>query len=654
MDVEGIPYKRTFWENVRAYFLEDDPTFGAALAPLCFLSMALFTRHPTQTNFIFDEQEALLANPYVRSVTDPHSKVHWLDAFHRDFWGLLPDRSIGSYRPIPDLVWRALWAMGARDKTPFLDHWVNVLLHGINGALVVTLVWKLTDRRGVSWLAGVVFVATAVCTEAVTGVVGISDVMGGLGALLALHAIFLDLAIMPLALFVATMFALLCKETALCIVPAVPFAAYCLAGKTHPERPRAILRCVLALVLAVAAFVAYVQFRRWAFPVCGDGIPAPCAAIPTELTEAANAGKPLLQRSFAALLRWYAQPPLPRDPLNNPLIDAAPPYRIAGALRVYFRGLVQIVWPAVLSGDYSAPSEPIPTRLVSVESVLGAVLLVGPLLVAGYIALFVPRKPSFVLGRSTGRDDRQLVAVALVWIVVFYFPVSNIPIVLPTVRAERFWYFPAVFTAVLVALFFERLLEWGKRRDAAVAARGIVLGYLAFQCLAARLHANDYHDDLVFWRATRRAVPTSAKAQLNYGVMLGTRGDLPGREEATRLALTLAPEWPMAHIYLADVICRQHRALEAWPYYESGFERGPNDKGLIALGLQCLWDERVLTADGGGGDTQVRAQLETLMAAHPGTWLDNLGHDILTNGERLGGVDPKNRPRSYNDGPKGD
>ena len=82
---------------------------------------------------------------------------------------------------------------GARDKTPFLDHWVNVLLHGVNGALVVVLVWKLTDRRFVSWLAGALFVATAVCTEAVTGVVGISDVMGGLGALLALHSIFLDL-----------------------------------------------------------------------------------------------------------------------------------------------------------------------------------------------------------------------------------------------------------------------------------------------------------------------------------------------------------------------------------------------------------------------------------------------------------------------------
>ena len=76
--------------------------------------MLLYTRHPMKTNFIFDEQEALLANPYVRSVAEPNLHIGWLDAFRRDFWGLPPDRSIGSYRPIPDLVWRALWAIGAR------------------------------------------------------------------------------------------------------------------------------------------------------------------------------------------------------------------------------------------------------------------------------------------------------------------------------------------------------------------------------------------------------------------------------------------------------------------------------------------------------------------------------------------------------------
>src|ERR1039458_1099237 len=87
--------KRTILTRIREYFLGEDPTLLTALVPTCFLSMVLYTRHPA-TNFIFDEQEALLANPYVRAAADPMTKIGWLEAFKRDFWGLTPDRTIGS------------------------------------------------------------------------------------------------------------------------------------------------------------------------------------------------------------------------------------------------------------------------------------------------------------------------------------------------------------------------------------------------------------------------------------------------------------------------------------------------------------------------------------------------------------------------------
>ena len=136
-------------EWIRDYFFGEDPTFSVALVPMCVLSMILFTRNP-RTNFIFDEQEALLANPYVRSVVEHGTKLRWIDAFYRDFWGLPADRSIGSYRPIPDLVWRVLWAFGAREQSPFLHHWVNVLLHGVNAAILVVIVRRVPRRTGSS------------------------------------------------------------------------------------------------------------------------------------------------------------------------------------------------------------------------------------------------------------------------------------------------------------------------------------------------------------------------------------------------------------------------------------------------------------------------------------------------------------------------
>jgi hypothetical protein len=57
------------WLQTRArellgYFKNEDPTFAAALTPALFVAAIVFVRSP-MTNYIFDEQEALLANPYV-------------------------------------------------------------------------------------------------------------------------------------------------------------------------------------------------------------------------------------------------------------------------------------------------------------------------------------------------------------------------------------------------------------------------------------------------------------------------------------------------------------------------------------------------------------------------------------------------------------
>jgi hypothetical protein len=41
-----------------------------------------------------------------------------------------------------------------------------------------------------------------------------------------------------------------------------------------------------------------------------------------------------------------------------------------------------------------------------------------------------------------------------------------------------------------------------------------------------------------------------------------------------------------------------------------------------------------------------------MAAKHPGSWLAYLAYDILENGEEYKGVQPKYRPRGYNEGPK--
>jgi protein O-mannosyl-transferase len=258
----------------------------------------------------------------------------------------------------------------------------------------------------------------------------------------------------------------------------------------------------------------------------------------------------------------------------------------------------------------------------------------------------------FVL--PAGDIEALIVAVGMTWVVVSYFPHSNIPVLLPTVRAERFWYFPVIGSSMVLAVFFAWLFRATERWQDGAAAVGLFAFFFLFQCGSAYMHSRDYRDDKIFWDATRHAVPRSAKAHLNYSVMMGARGHLDIRAESNRVALELAPDWPMAHVYLGDTLCRMHRVEEGWPYYKRGFELAENDPNLLSLGLQCLWDEKVPDEKGEmiPAFKKHDSELSEMAEKRPGTWLIYLVRDVETNGEKNNGVDPKHRPRGYNEAAK--
>jgi hypothetical protein len=615
-------------------------------------------------------------------------------------------------------------------KHPFFHHLYNIALHSLNGALLAAFAFAVTRRRSVGWLAGLAFVASALLTEAVSGIVGLADVLGGLGALIALNALRLPAWSMPFGVFVGVVIGMFSKESALVCVPLIPAAALVTAPLVHEQRPMRVLRSLLAFAAALAAFVLYVELRKQWFPS-----PLP-EALRADLPE--HAGR--LKRLFHELMVWFHQAPLPKDPLNNPLAAEGLDFklRVAGALRVYWRGLVQVVFPWHLSGDYSYPQEPAPENIYGWESIAGAAAMVLPPLVALGLwlrALVQERRDRRSLAAGNGdallallphravrggllraglcllaagssglvtelvmirRGDAggvrtwpwcatlcvtgiglvlegsggvktplvpgtlrgwpwpypvgSLLALGLVWIVVSYFPHSNIPILLPTVRAERFWYFPVIGSSLALAVLWGSVAErWPQPRILKTSSLPAALAtlFFGFQCVRAYLHAMDYRDDLAFWLATKKAVPNSAKAHLNYSVMVGARDTIPNHMEIrlaeSHVARSLAPKWPMAHIYTGDTLCRMHRAEEAWPHYKAGFELDPNAKSLIALALQCMYSEKILLAH----EDDLRAIIEE----HPGnTWLAFLVNDTIENHEKNHGVSKDHLPRGYNQG----
>ncbi len=602
---------------------------------------ALIFLRPLSTNFIFDEQEALLGNPYL-----------WGELpFHRvlevDFWGRAPARTIGSYRPLPNLLWRVLsWSL--KYNTPWVLTLWNLMVHALTAAFLVRAyvgclpgqsTFQLTSRATTTspktaWLLGLLFTTSAVSSEAVCGVVGLADLLVGLFAALCLWC----LVWIPrkhsllLALFCASFLGCLSKETMLSVLPVLTLLALFLPSlrprtevdQRSPEasRPQRIsVRLGLTVGAALGAGqIAAVLVRKSFFPT------------PRLFSEPVHC---LWGRSMQQLAQWWALPPWPFDELNNPTLVVGVSERLATSAVIYLEQLVQFVAPLELVGDYSAPRQ--------------AVHGWDALALFGVIVFGVSCVWALVNLRSASPLRRGLAASSL-WVNLCFLPVSGAVMALPTIRAERLFYPASLGAALFIFLLYIRLWRAVSRLEikahsrlksiaqAGVAAALIV--FVSFQTVQARRHAFDYSSDLAFWRAASSGENASAKSFLNWGVMLGARGDLEARRLLTERALRAAPGWPMGEIYLADTYCRQDKLDLARSYYFSGLSASANSKSLTALSLQCIWDH---------GKFEVWLdELKLLAKPHPDSWLDYFVYEIEHRGEENDGIAPEHRPRQYN------
>uniref|UniRef100_A0AAY4E2V9 dolichyl-phosphate-mannose--protein mannosyltransferase n=1 Tax=Denticeps clupeoides TaxID=299321 RepID=A0AAY4E2V9_9TELE len=129
----------------------------------------------------------LLCSRAIKTNQDLLPETPWINIFYDDFWGTLLTHSGShkSYRPLCTLSFRLNYAAGGLD--PWGYHLVNVVLHCAVTALFSGLACQLLGRGCWALLAGLLFAAHPVHTEAVAGVVGRADVGAGLFFLLSLR-----------------------------------------------------------------------------------------------------------------------------------------------------------------------------------------------------------------------------------------------------------------------------------------------------------------------------------------------------------------------------------------------------------------------------------------------------------------------------------
>ncbi|HSF16227.1 MAG TPA: tetratricopeptide repeat protein [Vicinamibacteria bacterium] len=271
--------------------------------------------------------------------------------------------------------------------------------------------------------------------------------------------------------------------------------------------------------------------------------------------------------------------------LDNPLADASLATRALAAPVLIFRYIGLILWPRVLSADYSFDQIPVPEGILDARVGLGIALLVGAAFIATRSGKFRFAVLAFVL--------------PLLCSLHLLFPLG-------TLFAERLLYLPMLGAALTFGRGIENLFE----RKSAIGL--VVLGLVVVASAAQLWSRNlDWRDNETLFRRTVETAPESARSHFLLGAELfekkafveaskrfedGLRiypnhfgalmslgearlgaGDLRGAEEAFRSSLRLVPSSAEARRAAFEAALAYGRAgarAEDFATAEDAFRRG--------------------------------------------------------------------------------
>jgi len=484
--------------------------------------------------FVSDDRFLILEHPYTR---DAALMPRIFTAGHY--------AGQGGYRPLVTLSFALNHLVGGLEPAGY--HLVNVLLHAINSALAFLLVLRLFDSRAVAGMAGALFAVHPIHAEAVAWISGRAELLGAAmflaGWLMYLRATMEGrLRSWSFAASLAAFFlGLLCKEHVLVLPVALLLTEVLRARATGGARwisRGALWRC--AAYIAVA--LAYFAFRHALYE-------RPFMRVPSEIGH-----------------------------YDNPLVSVGPLERACTAIRILCDYVRLLVWPRVLSADYSfdqiriarGPGDP---TVIAASLVLLALLLYG--------------------GFSFWRRGRAWFAIAFFFLSVV--PISNLLVLIGVIQAERLLYLPSLGFCMFAGLLWARAWDGGAARRMRRGAVAVV-GAAALLGLAARTLARnaDWRDEATLWKATAKAAQRSVKAQINHGNHLLKEGRTDDAIAAFRKALSIDAGSEEAILNLGAALARKGAVIEAVTLYRGSAVAHPNcaslhlNLGVLEAGLGDL------------------------------------------------------------------
>ncbi len=466
---------------------------------------------------MFDNAAVIGEDPRIREAT--------AENFHavltERYWYV--NHTAGLYRPLTTSSYLLNYAVLGNGTRPAGYHAVNLALHEANAALVYALGVSIFGGAGPAFALAAVWGLHPLLTDAVTNIVGRADLLAALGALAGLLC-YIRFARSGggrkagwlIALTVSQAVALFSKETG-AVLPGLLLLYDLLWARRETWRTR--VPAYASLILPFALF----------FYLRGGLV----SHMVIDVTE-----NPLVGTDF-----WTAR---------------------MTALKVVGQYLALFVCPAALSADYSYNSVPLFGWSASTWEDLQALLV---------LACCAAGTAGAVWAWKRGDGPRMLL-FGTGYFVVTLSVVSNLVMLIGTIKAERFLYLPSVGLAACAIIAVRAMQRWWKQPSGGWAILGCICLVLAGRTYARNL---DWRDDLSFWSSAASVSSQSSRAHYNLARELER---IPGRLTDAiaeyEIALRIEPGHADAHNNLGNCLARAGRMAEAMMEYRSALRIRPN------------------------------------------------------------------------------
>ncbi len=357
---------------------------------ICLAGSFVFFGNSIPGDFVFDDGAVVEKRPDLKDFG--HFPQLFVEPYHQN----LPKS--GLYRPFTMATYAFNYAI--LGKSPGGFHVVNIILHGLNTFLAYVLMLRLTNSKSIAGIAGFLFLAHPIHTEAISSIVGRAELLAFLFGLLSILLFKLNRTRWSA---VAFFLALLSKETAVMVLPMMVVLSWWFVG----ERIRVLAK---RMAIFIVPSVIYVGLR------------------------------------FVALGRYVFSGGTTTI-VENQLIEVSLWVRIWTALQILWEYAVRLVWPLHLSADYSYQTfENISNPLLSLPAVLGAGV---------FLVLFL----LLILRRFRG----TVPSMGALFFLGPYLLVSNLIIPIGTIMGERLMYWPSLGFALLVGWSLDAIMKKWQR-----------------------------------------------------------------------------------------------------------------------------------------------------------------------------------------------